>query len=168
MDRNDRARVIYRAERMERATKAKGCKNGVLGYTGLTVLRALVFKFQASPTPSYDAIKRATGYCLDTIAKALNRLEAAGLLEVKRGRGVRTVQGWRRITNAYAVPRQACLPLGARELKIPIEIKKVARNVPTEGLAGIVLTRDQQAAMLTLPLPLLQTMIGVLRGQRHV
>ena len=168
MDRNDRARVIYRAEHMERATKLKGRKNGVLGDAGLNVLRALVFKFGKHPTPSYDAIKRATGYCLDTIAKALNRLEAAGLLEVKRGRGLRTAQGWRRISNAYAVPRQVCLPLGARELKIPIEIKKVARSVPTEGLAGIVLTRDQQAAMLTLPLPLLQMMMGALRGQHHI
>ena len=104
----------------------------------------------------------------NTLTPLIKRLEAAGLLEVKRGRGVRTAQGWRRISNAYALPRQACLPLDARELKIPIEIRKVARSVPTEGLAGIVLTRDQQTAMLTLPLPLLQTMMEALRVQRHV
>ena len=167
MDRNDRARVIYRAEHMERATKLKGCKNGVLGDAGLNVLRALVFKFGKHPTPSYEAIKRATGLCLDTVSQALKRLVAAGLIEVEN-RSVRTAQGWRRITNAYAVPRQARLPLDAGELRIPIEIKKVARSVPTAGLAGIVLTREQQQAMLTLPLSVLQQMLGVLQGQRHV
>lgn len=137
MDRNDRARVIYRAEHLDRATKLKGRKNGVLGDTGLNVLRALVFKFGKHPTPSYDAIKRATGLCLDTVSKALKRLVATGLIEVEN-RSVRTVQGWRRITNAYAVPRQACLPLDAGELRIPTESKKVARFVPFEELTGPV------------------------------
>lgn len=137
MDRNDRARVIYRAERMERATKPKGRKNGVLGYTGLNVLRALVFKFGKHPAPSYEAIKRATGHCLDTISQALKRLVAAGLIEVEH-RSVRTAQGWRRITNAYAVPRQACLPLDGGEPRIPEGSKKVARFVPFEELTGPV------------------------------
>ncbi len=135
MDRNDRARVIYRAERMERATKTKGRKNGVLGYTGLNVLRALLFRFGKHPTPSYDDIKRATGHCLDTISEALKRLLAAGLIEIEV-RGVHTAQGWRRVTNAYAVPRQASLPLDHGELRIPEESKRAARFVPFENLTG--------------------------------
>ncbi len=137
MDRNDRARVIYRAERMERATKPKGRKNGALGYTGLNVLRALVVRFGKHPTPSYADITRVTGHCLDTVSEALKRLVAAGLIEVET-RGVRTAQGWRRIANAYAVPRQASLPLGCGELRIPEGSKKIARFVPFEELTGPV------------------------------
>ncbi len=137
MDRNDRARVIYRAEHLDRATKPKGRKNGVLGHTGLNVLRALVFKFGKHPAPSYDAISRVTGHCLDTVSQALKRLVAAGLIEVEN-RSVRTAQGWRRITNAYAVPRQASLPLGRGELGIPEGNKKIARFVPFEELTGSV------------------------------
>ena len=164
MDRNDRARIIYRAEHLERATKPKGKRNGVLGYTGLTILRALLFKFAARPTPSYKAIKGATGYCMDTISTALKRLRAAGLIEVVP-QGRRTLLGWRRTNNLYRFPAQARLPLHPGEQQIPTEIKKEARSVPVGSLAGIVLTRDQQAAMMRLPLPVLQVLMGVLHGQ---
>ena len=105
IDRNGRVRVIVQAEALERRTKGKGCKSGVLKQSGLTVLRCLLFTFCAVPTgrccPSYEAIREATGYCTKTIAGALLRLETSGLLRITR-RLVRTSAGARQTTNAYA------------------------------------------------------------------
>ena len=105
IDRNGRVRVIVQAEGLERRTKGKGCKSGVLKQSGLTVLRCLLFTFCAVPTgrccPSYEAIREATGYCTKTIAGALFRLETSGLLRITR-RLVRTKSGARQTTNAYA------------------------------------------------------------------
>jgi hypothetical protein len=105
IDRNGRIRVITEAEALELRTKAKGQKSGVLKQSGLTVLRCLLFTFCAVPTghccPSYQAIREATGYCTSTIAGALHRLEAAGLLRISR-RLIRTPQGARQTSNAYA------------------------------------------------------------------
>ena len=105
IDRNGRVRVIAEAEALELRTKAKGCKSGVLKQSGLTVLRCLLFTFCAVPTgrccPSYEAIREATGYCTSTIAGALHRLEASGLLRITR-RLIRTPQGARQTSNAYA------------------------------------------------------------------
>src|SRR5215471_8634992 len=50
IDRNGRVRVIVQAEGLERRTKGKGCKSGVLRQSGLTVLRCLLFTFCAVPT----------------------------------------------------------------------------------------------------------------------
>ena len=88
IDRNGRVRVIIQAEALERRTKGKGCKSGVLKQSGLTVLRCLLFTFCAVPSgrccPSYEAIREATGYCKSTISGALMRLETSGLLRVTR------------------------------------------------------------------------------------
>ena len=79
IDRNQRVRVIVAAEALERRTKGKGCKSGVLGQSGLRVLRSLLFDFCAIPTgrccPSYEAIREMTGFCYATISGALSRLE---------------------------------------------------------------------------------------------
>jgi len=105
IDRNGRVRVIVQAEGLERRTKGKGCKSGVLKQSGLTVLRCLLFTFCAVPTgrccPSYEAIREATGYCTKTIAGALFRLEASGLLRITR-RLICTPHGARQTSNAYA------------------------------------------------------------------
>jgi len=105
IDRNMRVRVICAAETLERRTKGKGCKSGVLGQSGLRVLRCLLFDFCAVPTgrccPSYAAIREKTGFCYSTIAKALKRLETAGLVRIIR-RIIRTRLGARQTSNAYA------------------------------------------------------------------
>ena len=105
IDQNGRIRVIVQAEELERRTKGKGCKSGILKQSGLTVLRCLLFTFCAVPTgrccPSYEAIREKTGYCTSTIAGALHRLEAAGILRITR-RLIRTPQGARQTSNAYA------------------------------------------------------------------
>lgn len=99
MDRNERARLIYHAERLERETKGKGQRNGALGQTGLMVLRALLFRFAPCPAPSYGQLQRWTGLCRQAIADALGRLEAAGLVN-RRKRWDR--RGWR-MSSLYTV-----------------------------------------------------------------
>ena len=105
IDRNTRVRVICFAEALERRTKGKGCKSGVLGQSGLRVLRCLLFDFCAVPTgrccPSYEAIREKTGFCFSTIAGALRRLETSGLVRIIR-RIIRTRLGARQTSNAYA------------------------------------------------------------------
>jgi hypothetical protein len=105
IDRNQRVRVITAAEALERRTKGKGCKSGVLGQAGLRILRSLLFDFCAIPTgrccPSYEAIREMTGFCYATIAGALTRLETSGLVRIVR-RIIRTPLGARQTSNAYA------------------------------------------------------------------
>jgi hypothetical protein len=105
IDRNQRVRVIIAAEALERRTKGKGCKSGVLGQSGLRVLRSLLFDFCAIPTgrccPSYEAIREMTGFCYSTISGALTRLEQSGLVRIVR-RILRTPLGARQTSNAYA------------------------------------------------------------------
>jgi len=88
LDRNARARLVWHAEQLERRTKLPGRRNGVLGYTSLAVLRALLFVFMNRQTgvtvPSYTALQCATGLCRQSIATALARLEAVGLVRVTR------------------------------------------------------------------------------------
>ena len=88
IDRNQRARILYLAEALERRTKAPGRRNGVLGYVGLALLRTLLLRFANCRTgacfPSYTAIQCATGLCRQSIALGLARLEAAGVLRIVR------------------------------------------------------------------------------------
>ena len=104
IDRNQAARILYLAERLEVATKAKGCRNGCLGATGLAVLRALLLRFQNRATgiccPSYAALQRATGLCRQAVADALDRLAGAGIVQWTR-RIVRDAMGCRQASNVY-------------------------------------------------------------------
>jgi hypothetical protein len=115
IDRNQRIRIITIAEALELRTKAKGQKSGVLGLSGLQLLRCLLFRFCAIPTgrccPSYRTIREATGFCYSTISGALRRLETSRILQVTR-RLIRTPHGARQITNAYAFSETAS---GARK-----------------------------------------------------
>jgi len=78
LDRNDRARVMVCAEGLERRTKKKHKRDGVLGQSGLGVLRCLLTYFQSKKTgqldPAYDDIQRITVYCRQTIRNALRNL----------------------------------------------------------------------------------------------
>jgi DNA-binding MarR family transcriptional regulator len=84
LDRNERARILTLAEALERRTKPAGGRNGVLGYTGLAVLKSLVCGFLRRSDglccPSVKAIQEKTGLARSTIFEALNRLEAAGIV----------------------------------------------------------------------------------------
>ena len=111
LDRNERARLIYFAEALDRRTHQPGRHGGVLKRTGLAVLKALLFGFHNLATgrcdPGYDALARMAGCARSTVAEALKRLEAAGLIRrVGRWRAVAANGGLVvvRASNAYAFP----------------------------------------------------------------
>ena len=85
LDRNERARVLYLAEALERATRPKGGRNGVVSQPGLRVLRCLVLGFQRASDglccPSIEAIQKATGLARSTVCEALARLEQCGIIK---------------------------------------------------------------------------------------
>jgi hypothetical protein len=127
LDRNDKARIIYLAERTELRTKGRGRKAGAIGQSGLQVLRCLLHQFHSTATgqcdPSYTAIQARTGFCRQVVADALRRLEDTGMICVMR-RLIR--DGWRVIqaTNAYVFP--ASTPVHSPSLvnreKPPVQI----------------------------------------------
>jgi DNA-binding MarR family transcriptional regulator len=116
IDRNERSRLIYRAEAIERNTKMKGRPYGALGLTGLVILRCLLFRFAHQQDPSYKAIRRATGLAFSTISGALHRLELAGFLVIVR-RVRSTPLGRRVINNLYRLtsPLPCLIPAAGRE-----------------------------------------------------
>ena len=107
LDRNDKAGIIYTAEKLELRTKAKGKKSGALGPSGIQVLRCLLFQFHNAASgqcdPGYTAIQARTGLCRQAIADAIKRLEATGIICVMRRL---SREGWRVVqaTNAYLFP----------------------------------------------------------------
>jgi hypothetical protein len=88
LDRNERARLMFLAQRLERRTKERGHKNGALGNVGIEVLRALLFHFANRATglcfPSYLTLQAMTGRCRGAVAAALRRLESTGIIRVTR------------------------------------------------------------------------------------
>ncbi len=106
LDRNQRARILFLAQKLDRSTKLKGGRNGVLGYIGLEVLRALLLVFHNQKTgacfPSYDRIQEVTRLSRQSIARGLARLEAAGIIKVTRRRQ-------RAIASVGGLTRQICV-----------------------------------------------------------
>jgi len=95
-----RARIIQRAEDIERATRQSGRRNGALGRPAVDILRALVLRFGRSGKcfPSYAAIREHTGYCNETIRQALRALENSGLIARIRRRTTKIVSRLCQIT----------------------------------------------------------------------
>jgi hypothetical protein len=85
---------------------------GYLGAPALRVFRSLATYFFNYVTgqcdPSYDAIGRVTGYCRETVRKALRRLEELGIIQwTRRCTADTDEQGRFRLrqdTNAYTFP----------------------------------------------------------------
>jgi DNA-binding MarR family transcriptional regulator len=88
LDRNQCARILYLAEALDRRTHQPGKHGGILGRTGLAVLRALACRFLNKQTgrldPSLAAIAKAANIARSTVQEAVKRLQAAGLLEIER------------------------------------------------------------------------------------
>lgn len=84
IDRNDRARILYVAEALDRETRQKGEHGGLLKRTGLMVLKVLLCRFANLQTgrcdPSADAIAKASGVSRSVVFEVLKRLEAAGII----------------------------------------------------------------------------------------
>jgi hypothetical protein len=103
-------RLWHRARDFDRGTHQPGRHGGAVGHTALAVLHALVFDFLNHRTgrldPSYAAIAAKAGVCVRTVASALQRLKALGILNWVR----RCAESWsdgrfvlEQETNAYAV-----------------------------------------------------------------
>jgi len=94
---------MERAEALERSTKGKGQRDGVLGQSALMVLRALLCHFLDTKSgrcdPSYKQIQKQTGFCVQTIAVALKRLERAGILDITRRIARKGMQVWNELTS---------------------------------------------------------------------
>lgn len=129
LDRNQKAKLLHMAERLERVTKRKGRRNGVLGIPAMIVLRTLLLKFHGQAglcCPSYSTLQRATGLCRQSIANAVARLRAAGLLRVT-GRLVRTADRFRQTSNLYSFSLLPRLFL--------LNLVYVANGITTQGLS---------------------------------
>jgi hypothetical protein len=100
-----RAQIMERAEALERSTKGKGQRDGVLGQSALMVLRALLCHFLDTKSgrcdPSYKQIQKQTGFCVQTIAVALKRLERAGILDITRRIARKGMQVWNELTSRF-------------------------------------------------------------------
>ena len=110
LDRNERARILTLAEALERRTRPAGARNGVVSQIGLRVLRALLLSFHRASdgycAPSYTILQAATGLCRQSIARALQRIEACGVLKITRRLVREVVDGvtvCRQGSNLYAV-----------------------------------------------------------------
>jgi DNA-binding transcriptional ArsR family regulator len=108
LDRNQRARLIFLAERLDANTRQPKQHGGCLKRTGLQVLRVLLFHFHNVANgrcdPSLDSIAAAAGMARSTVVEALKRLEAAGILErIRRARWIRQSGRMRCVqwSNAY-------------------------------------------------------------------
>jgi hypothetical protein len=133
LDRNARARLIYFAEQLDRRTRQPGQHGGVLKRTGLAVLKALLFGFHNIATgrcdPGYDALARLAGVARSTVAVALTRLDAAGLVVRTRRQA-----GAVRFTNAYAFKTSETAWSGSRpQTTNQTKKPKTARMRPHPG-----------------------------------
>jgi DNA-binding transcriptional ArsR family regulator len=141
IDRNARARLLSQAEALDRRTHQPGQHGGCLRRTGLMVLRALLFTFANLVTgrcdPGYDALSRAAGVSRSTLAKALARLEEAGLISRTRRQA-----GAVRFTNAYGfrASQTAWSESRPQTTNQPLEQPKSAKTGPVSGRMQVLLT----------------------------
>lgn len=111
MPKKEATKLWHRARDFDRQTRRAGRHGGAVGHSALQVLHTLLFDFlnytSGRLDPSYAAIARKANVCQRTVANALNRLRALGVLNWAR----RCVESRRedgrfmleQETNAYAV-----------------------------------------------------------------
>lgn len=139
VDRREVGLILKAAERLDNLTKAKGRRNGALGYTGLKVLKALLSLVNYRTgrlEPSYVAIAEKAKLSISAVAEALKRLVASGFLVIQRrceptgmiGAGPQL----RQITNAYRV-------------ELPALAAKLLRTAPQAPMPGDERHRRQEA-----------------------
>ena len=108
LDRNTKARVLFRAEALDRRTHPPGRHGGTLRRTGVAVLKALLDYLNIATRrcdPSYETIARAAGVARGSVGPALRRLEDAELI-VRHRRQV----GCIRHSNAYVICDPGAVP----------------------------------------------------------
>ena len=103
-------RLWHRARDFDRQTRRKDHHGGAVGHSALQVLHTLIFDFlnytSGRLDPSYAAIARKANVCERTVATAIQRLKALGILNWVR-RCAESMRDGRFVleqeTNAYAV-----------------------------------------------------------------
>lgn len=119
-----RALVMDRAEALERSTKGYGQRDGVLGQSALMVLRALLCHFldikSGRCDPSYKQIQKQTGFCVQTIAVALKRLERAGILDITRRIARKGAQLWNELTRRFVWREWVEQQTNAYRVNVPV------------------------------------------------
>src|SRR3954468_535420 len=115
LTREQRARLSFLAERFDAQTREPGKHGGGLKRTGLQVLRIPLSHshkvHNGRCDPSLDTIAKAAGMARSTVAKALARLEAAGIIERIRRAQWKRVDGRKRCvqwSNAYLLNVPSC------------------------------------------------------------
>lgn len=110
IDRNQAWRIFRVAESMELRSRLPGKQDGDLGRNGVRVLFILLFNFlnhkHGRLDPSHEAISKAAGISLRSVAKGLQALRRMKVLDwLNRCIGRDTPEGWRleQITNAYTI-----------------------------------------------------------------
>ena len=120
----ERAQIMNRAEALERSTKAPGQRDGVLGQSALMILRALVCHFLDTKSgrcdPSYKQIQKQTGFCVQTIAVALKRLERAGILDITRRIARKGAQLWNELTGRFVWRERVEQQTNAYRVNFPV------------------------------------------------
>jgi len=103
-------RLWHRARDFDRRTQAKGKHGGAVGHAALQVLHTLIFDFlnfaSGRLDPSYAAIARKANVCQRTVANAIKRLKALGILNWQRRSDPKWENGGFilvQVTNAYAI-----------------------------------------------------------------
>src|ERR1700709_1879607 len=88
-------RLWHRARDFDRQTRRKAHHGGAVGHAALQVLHTLIFDFlnyaSGRLDPSYAAIARKANMCERTVANALQRLKAVGILNWVR----RCAESWK-------------------------------------------------------------------------
>jgi DNA-binding MarR family transcriptional regulator len=138
LNREQRARLIFLAERMDANTREPRKHGGCLKRTGLHVLRILLFHFHNVASgrcdPSLDTIAKAAGMARSTVVAALNRLEAAGILErIRRARWIRE-NGRKRCvqwSNAYLLNVPSCYRKDEGDFAISDKSSETGNRPPT-------------------------------------
>lgn len=120
ISKEDRMRVWHAAEALEQRTHQAGKHGGMIGHSGLIVLRCLLFDFLNMTSgrldPSYAAIAEKTRLARSAVIEAVKRLVGAGLIERTRRLIRERVKAWcelagrvmwfwrtRQTSNAYRV-----------------------------------------------------------------
>jgi DNA-binding MarR family transcriptional regulator len=138
LTREQRARLIFLAERMDANTREPGKHGGCLKRTGLQVLRILLFHFHNVASgrcdPSLDTIAKAAGMARSTVVEALNRLEAAGIIERIRRAQWKRVDGRKRCvqwSNAYLLNVPICFRKDEGDYAISGKSSGTGKRPPT-------------------------------------
>lgn len=103
-------RLYHDARRFERQTRKRNHQDGALGRNGLAVLHALLFDclnyVSGHLDPSYETLARLANISVRSVARGLQKLKAAGVLNWIRRCIERIIDGrftLEQDTNAYAV-----------------------------------------------------------------